>query len=367
MPLLATFLLPGTVTHAAAGQRVNLTSVHFVSSTTGWGLTDTLVVRSTDAGAVWHNVSPAGLSTKYVPLGAYFLNANDAWVADNASLTKPGIFRTTNGGRTWQRTVLPLPTVSGGPISISQIDFIGSQQGWALESLGGGAGSFYFALLHTTDGGAHWSFIAQGPNNPPTPGAFPRNVQGIHFDSATSGWTTVVIFAGPQLSGAYHSTDGGRTWQKVTLPMTGAFSMGFLNVQPPVFFTRTQGALIVGTDKAIGIYTTANGGATWTATTALNVAVPLASPLPIAADLVDPAHGWVIVGSHFYFTADLGRHWSLVRQNLNFGPIGMFDYLNAQVGWALGGTRSNSGVSQTALRRTTNGGHNWTILHPVLA
>jgi photosystem II stability/assembly factor-like uncharacterized protein len=367
-PLLAALLPLGGMAHAAPSQTIDLTSIHFVSSTTGWGLTDTMVVRSTNAGAIWNKVTPPGLSIKaYLRQGAYFLNANDAWVANSASITKPGIFRTTNGGRTWQQTIPPAPALSGGPVVISQIDFINSQQGWALESLGGGAGSFYFALLHTADGGAHWSFIAQGPGNPPTPGAYPRNVQGINFDSATSGWTTVVIFAGPQLSGAYHSTDGGRTWLEVTLPLTGAFSMGFLNVQPPVFFDTTHGALVVGTDKAVGIYVTTDGGTTWTPTAPLIGSVPLASPQPISAELVDPAHGWVIVGTHFYFTPDLGLHWSLVRQNLGFGTIGILDYLNAQVGWALGGNRSTAGVSQTALRHTTNGGHNWTILHPVLA
>jgi photosystem II stability/assembly factor-like uncharacterized protein len=284
------------------------------------------------------------------PPATAFLDANHAWIADGFQTANPGIFRTADGGHTWKHATVPLPSLSGGPLSISELDFIDPRQGWALESLGG----------------AHWSSVSGGTQqNPPTPGAYPRNVEGIHFDSTSSGWTTVVIFAGPQLSGLFHSTDGGHSWRKATLPMTGAFSAGFFGVEPPVFFAAQQGAMIVATQTALGIYTTNDGGKSWTPTAPLMARVLLAAGQPFSSDIVDRAHIWVIADSHLYFTAGLGRHWSLVRQSLGFGAIATVDYVNAQTGWALGGIQDNGGASRSVLRRTADGGHTWTVLQPV--
>jgi photosystem II stability/assembly factor-like uncharacterized protein len=348
--------------------------MHFVSATTGWGTTDTALVRSTDAGATWHAVTPAGLTIKplFTP-AADSLDADHAWVADAFQSPRPGIFHTTDGGRTWQHATLPVPLRSAGPLGVGQIDFVDSQHGWALEDLGGGAGSFYFALFRTTDGGAHWSGMAGGTlQEPPAPGAYPRNVQAIHFDSTSSGWTSVVIYAGPQLSGIYHTSDGGHVWRKVALPQTGAFSGGFFGVLSPDFFDARHGTLAVAAATAVGLrvtvglYITGDGGITWAPTSPLTVKMTPGFPGQFSADIVDASHVWVIAGSHLYFTADLGRHWSLVRQSLGFGTIATIDYVTAQMGWALGGALATGpgGASHTALRRTMNGGHNWTILHP---
>jgi photosystem II stability/assembly factor-like uncharacterized protein len=366
--LAAGMLLPTGATHAAAATPLNLTSVHFVSSTIGWGMTGAALLRTVDGGATWQAVTPHGLkvSPPFPPAATYF-DATHAWITDGAQGETPGIFRTADGGHTWKHATLPAPAQSAGPIDISQIDFVDATHGWTLEDLGGGAGTFYFRLLRSTDGGAHWSQIAGGIQPPPTAGAYPTNVQGITFDSATSGWTSVVVFAGPQQSGLYHSTDAGRTWRKANLPMTGVFSDGFFGVQTPIFFDSRHAVTFISNQTAIGIYVTGDGGATWTPSTPLVVKPILSAAAPFATDVVDPQHTWLIVGSHFFFfSADLGRHWSLVRQSLGFDQIGALDYINAQTGWALGGTQADNGTVHTALRRTTDGGHTWQVLHPAL-
>jgi len=193
-------------------------------------------------------------------------------------------------------------------------------------------------------------------------------VQAVHFDSPTDGWTSVVIYAGPQLNGLYHSTDAGHTWQKVSLPLTGAFGEGFFNVGSPVFFDAHHGAVAVANQAAAGLYVTTNGGASWKLSGAFPATIQPGSPGQFSADILDSLHTWVIAGSNLYFTPDLGRHWTSVRQTLDFGSIASIDYICACDGWALGGTLgSGSGAaSHSTLQRTTNGGKNWAVLRPTI-
>ncbi|MDB5056841.1 MAG: hypothetical protein JWO59_313, partial [Chloroflexi bacterium] len=295
---------------AGSGQ-LSLINIHMNNGTSGWAMSPTALLRTVDGGSHWHAVTPSGLKMQpnFVPAASY-LNPNTAWISDGFQPNHPGIFRTTNGGQTWQHTTLPLPGQSAGGLDIKQIDFIDAKHGWILENLGGGAGTFYFALLHTADGGAHWSTVADGNQSPPAQGAYPRNVQGIGFQNTSNGWTTVVIPAGPQLSGMYRTTDGGHIWQRVTLPMSGAFQNGFYDVEPPAFFSANKGATVVASETAVGLYVTSNGGATWAPTTPLHLKVSFSVANPLSANVIDQTHAWVAVNSSLYFTSDLGRHWT---------------------------------------------------------
>jgi photosystem II stability/assembly factor-like uncharacterized protein len=351
-------LVPSGGTHAAPPAPANLTSVHFVSPSVGWGMSTTTLLRTMDGGSTWHAVTPAGIKIRSsFPPAANFLDATHAWISDGAQTDTSGVYRTSDGGLTWKHATLPVPAQSAGPIDIAQIDFVDAAHGWVLEDLGGGAGTFYFRLLRSTDGGAHWSQIA---------GDYPTNVQGITFDSSSSGWTSTVVFAGPQMSGLYHSTDVGRTWHKANLPMTGAFSAGFFWVQTPIFLNARHAVTFVSNQTAISTYATSDAGATWKLSPPLMVKPMLSAAQPFVSDVVDAQHAWLVVGSRFYFSADLGRHWSLVRQSLGFGQIGLLDYISTQNGWALGGTQADDGTVHSALRRTTDSGHTWQVLRPTV-
>jgi len=367
--LIAALLLPVRAARGASAPHLTLTTIHFVSGTTGWGTSDTALLRTDDGGRTWRPVTPPGATIgPLFPPAAAFEGATDVRIATAFPNANPRIFRTADGGRTWAQFVLPVPSLSGRPLGISELDFINRRQGWAVESLGGGVGSFSFALFRTADGGAHWSSVAQTPRDArTTPGAYPRNVQGIHFDSATSGWTTTVIFANPQLSGLFHSTDGGHTWRKVPLPTVGAFSGGFVAVEPPIFFDARDGALIVATSTALGIYSTHDGGKAWAPTIPSQAALPLIATQPFSNDFVDARHVWIVAGSRLYFTGDLGRHWSLVRQSLGFGSIAALDFIDAQTGSALGGLEGDARGTHSVLHTTADGGHTLTVLQPAAA
>ena len=362
-------VLPVATAQAATAAPLNLTSMHFVTASIGWGTGDTAVVRTANGGTTWRNVTPPGLTLRSAfPPATEFLNSKDAWIGDTVLAARPGVYRTTDGGTTWTHVTLPPPSRSAGPVGVGQIDFVDSLHGWVLEDLGGGAGTFYFALYRTTDGGAHWTLAAGGGvQNPPMPGAFPHNVSGIRFVSPSEGWTSVTILPGPQLSGIFHSVDGGHTWRAVSLPMAGAFSSGFLGVEPPVFYAARQGIAAVSTNAAIGLFLTGDGGKTWSATSPLSAKPAVGASQPFVTDVVDAQHIWIEAGGQYFFTNDLGRHWSRVRQSLGFGSIAVVDYLNARTGWVLGGNRSASGASISTLRMTVDGGHTWTILRPAVA
>jgi photosystem II stability/assembly factor-like uncharacterized protein len=79
----------------------------------------TLLLRSTDAGASWHEVTTSH------PLGPHIVatSATDAWAVEEPAIAAPVLWHTTNGGATWE-TVWPTtpgettvaPNSSWGPV-----------------------------------------------------------------------------------------------------------------------------------------------------------------------------------------------------------------------------------------------------------
>src|SRR6266581_2992578 len=78
------------------------------SPTTGWGLAADAIVRTTDGGIHWTNVSPPGWERgndyPLPPKSDFFLDGDRAWVTETSTTSLQVVFfRTTDGGRTWQQ------------------------------------------------------------------------------------------------------------------------------------------------------------------------------------------------------------------------------------------------------------------------
>jgi photosystem II stability/assembly factor-like uncharacterized protein len=75
------------------------------------------------------------------------------------------IYRTVNGGRTWQQQV------SGVEADLYDVKFLDALEGWAVGAEG--------TIIHTNDGGVHWTTERSGTEHP---------LERIFFADRTHGW-----------------------------------------------------------------------------------------------------------------------------------------------------------------------------------
>ena len=319
-----------------------LQTIHMINTTTGWALTSTSVLYTTNGWNSWKDVTPH--KANLVGAG-YFLSGEEAWISEASGLglqagQKPAVIisHTTNGGQTWQSAPLSV-SIPDGVFSIS---FSNGQNGWAEAELGGATGNDLEELFRTTDGGKSW--IAMSTNGPVSQGHIPDtfpyggHATGITFISASTGWVV-------NTNNVYVTHDGGATWQQQTLPT--APDQGFAL---PTFFNAREG-ILSGSSQ---LFVTQDGGTTWQHG-------PL---LPQSSSLVtftDMRHGWAAVDHEttLYRTSDGGTHWVKITGAIaaSITSVAQLNFVSTEVGWALGYT---SEPPNTHLFKTTDGGQTWT-------
>ena len=336
-----------------AGTYQPINALWMSDATTGWARTTThLILRTTDGGKSWQDVTPpypAGSTGQFPPAFAS-LGGSVAWVAVSEKLpdgTMAGVvFRTSDGGHSWQQATLPT-----SQLGLSQVQFVNAQDGWVLSSPGGGAaGSEGVNLFRSTDGGHSWSLVARAPGALPLQGI----KSGMGWISATTGWITGSI-AIPNAIYLYRTQDGGVSWQPQALPL----SFPVQATEPPVFFSASQGLLpvIFSTPQGPGfaVYATHDGGATWSSSTPL-------STMNSTWDLLTMQQGWVVGanGSTLNETSDGGQHWTAITPSANFQHIAQLDFVSAQEGWAI----STATPAAPVLLKTMDGGQTWVQVSP---
>jgi photosystem II stability/assembly factor-like uncharacterized protein len=348
---------------------------------TGWAVTDeNRVLRTTDAGVHWKNITP-GYPTSMARqrIATDFLTASGAWVAvsgidktgqgDDRAREQPSgpwvpvsgagagtivIFRTTDAGQTWQQT-----TIQTSGVLETQINFFTAQRGWLLSKHPVSESAETLELFRTTDGGSTWLKIAIAPASSldiPPPGKLPFSGRksGLSFLNATTGWVTGRVHGNGYLL-LYRTDDGGATWYPQSLPLSPTERSSQLSILPPLFFTAADGILPVSFDTGKGasldVYVTHDGGTTWRGTTTLTA-------LAGTADFIDVDHGWASDGTLLYVTNNGGKRWNTLSPGGSFHHIMYLDFVSSDIGWAIGATAAGA----PTLLKTKDGGHFWTAI-----
>ncbi len=222
------------------------------------------ISKSIDSGATWAGVGFATLPSfpTFNSLVIDPVTPSTIYAGDNSN----GVYKSVDGGATWN----PSNTGLTGPaLQIRQlaIDPQTPATLYAVANTSGGSG-----LFKSTDGGGHWTLIANG------------NVAAYNFlilTVAVDPQTPSIVYIGA-LNGTSKSTNGGTSFAPIHSGMPTRF-VEVIAINP-----KNSATLYAGTID--GIFATANGGALWAAannglelTTVTAVAVDPSTPTTIYA------------------------------------------------------------------------------------
>ena len=227
--------------------------VAWVSGTNG------TVLRTTDGGATWSNVSPAGLGTEALQFrDIEAFDANRAVILSIGEGEDSRILITDDGGATWTETFRNTePTAFYDCMAFSS-----PRRGLAMSDPVDGR----FRLVETSDGGHSWSLVDPSGMPDALPGEFGFAASGTCL-SAGAGRRTYLASGGVDPGRLFTSDDRGHTWTVADTPVAGSPSAGIFSVT----FRDAKRGVIVGGDFAnptgdvANAAWTADGGSTWTA------------------------------------------------------------------------------------------------------
>ncbi len=370
-----------TTSHATARA-----SLGMVSATVGWEQSSWLdvnglhhILRTTDAGVQWTDVSPP--ANIYAPEGkgsvfavggsgsVYALDSDHLWlgqIAPGAGFSQVTTLATADGGRTWKRGE---SIRASGPSSTSTcpdcasagltLYFLDANHGWMLVQ--------YFnplsinvvpgeqnRLYQTTDGGMTWHEVAHVDATAAPGEQFVYSLcswSDVAFESPANGWLLQTCRGTSTGAHLLVTHNGGVTWSLQSLPAPADA------VFRPVVFDRMHTMVQISVVDQYYVLVTADGGLTWTRR-------DLPTRRITVLDFLDPRHGWVVDGvGELYRTTDGGLTWSRVRTSLPFSqgaPEEDLYFVDPQSGFTMVMTPAD--VSQSELWKTTDGGQTWSLV-----
>lgn len=327
----------------------SIVNIEMLDEVFGWAVTEQKIIRTNDGGVVWYDVTPPGLTDAGYLVFADFLDTENAWVQFPDMNRYPNggtLYHTRDGGLTWVQFDTPF---SGG-----SLHFVDANTGWMLADLGVGAGSMAVSVFKTSDGGASWERAytndpnIEGAGDSLPLGGIKNFILPLNENTA---WVGGVIYASGEVY-LYRSVDGGKTWGSVQVALPEGSAQSELSVLAIQFLTEADGLLAVrkmAETPELLVYRTADGGNSWEE---LDVEFNGFGILetPSAQELVFYA------GDQFYVTDDAGATVQQVTPELPFGSsIVDMSFVNSQTGWVIYADPSGEWI----LYKTTDSGATW--------
>ncbi|MEZ4734196.1 MAG: hypothetical protein R3E79_44445 [Caldilineaceae bacterium] len=197
---------------------------------------DARLFQTQNSGAIWQEVTAwAGLGLiNAIAVSPNFLVDKTLFVA-----TAEGVFRTQDGGHTWESSTFGLLDLEILCLACAS-NFAESELLWAGSALGG--------LYRSRNAARSWRESGQGLPD--------TAIQCIAVSPNFVQDQT--LYVGTESDGIYDSTDGGATWQPLSSHLTGQ-PINCLAISPD------GQTLLAGAEH--GVYGSVDGGRRWTLTT----------------------------------------------------------------------------------------------------
>jgi photosystem II stability/assembly factor-like uncharacterized protein len=176
------------------------------------------VLRTTNGGRSWANVSPAGADTlQFRDISAF--DAKHAVAMAAGTATDSRLYSTSDGGRTWQ-----LAYQNTDPAAFFDcMSFFDPQHGLVLSDPVGGK----FRILSTSDGGASWTVLPSDGMPAALPGEAGFAASG---ECLTTDGQDAWFGGGGGAARVFHSSDGGLTWDVAETPVRSSPTAGIFGL-----------------------------------------------------------------------------------------------------------------------------------------
>ena len=313
---------PGYAWHdVSTGTTDHFRGLSEVSATTAWisgyNATTGVVMRTTDRGATWQDVSPPGSAgLQYRAIRA--LSATDAVAMSiGNNPTDFRIYVTHDAGQTWDLTF-----VNSEPAAFYDcMSFFDKKRGLAISDPPDG---IHFRVIAPDDGGMSWHVT--GLQMPATPGAFAfaASDQCLTTDHGHRAW----IGTGGAAADVLRSDDRGVSWTVAPTPMSFGPTAGINGIA----FNGQQRGIAVGGDflaptaSPDAFARSFDGGSSW-------------SLLPAAPDEYRSGVTWldghtaIAVGLS---GSDVSENFGTTWRRFDNGSLDTVDCANPTACWASG-------------------------------
>jgi photosystem II stability/assembly factor-like uncharacterized protein len=281
-----------------------------------FGATGGGVWKTESYGNVWHNVSDAFFAT--ASIGAIDVADADpdvVWVGTGSAeirsniITGKGVYRSDDEGRTWRFAGLE----GVGQIRTIETDPRNADVAFVAAVGNAFAPSPERGIYRTRDGGKTWQRVlfvsdSTGASDVAINPANPDEIWAGMWRAERKPWT---IISGAREGGVYRSRDGGDTWRKVTagLPtgLTGKVAIAIARSDP-----RRLYAMIEAPGDEGGLYRSDDGGERWRLVN--NESGPRARPFYYTWVFVDPTDADVVYTAalRFFKSTDGGRTFTTI-------------------------------------------------------
>lgn len=243
-----------------------------------------------------------------------FPSSLTGWVVGRTTDLDNTIWKTTDGGHTWEQHVL----LRGN--GLSTVSAVNTQVIW----IAGYSGEIY----RSTNGGQTWNNLSQNDED---------RYRDSYFIDDQTGW-----IVGDNV--IMQTTNGGQTWDRLT-------SDDFMNLLSVNFVDENTGWIVNGSHALLK---TTDGGANW-----LNSELDNIDFVPYDVFFQDAHTGW-LVGYNMYngngaalYTTDGGSTWTerCHSSEMGFRSVRFIDHLRGTI------------VGSGGVMSTADGGENWEFEH----
>jgi photosystem II stability/assembly factor-like uncharacterized protein len=309
-----------------SGVTVQLTSVS-PNNTDVWvcGYSGT-VLRTTNAGTNWLNVSGGGIPNTVSLINIWGVDANTALVAGYQG-TDTWVWRTSNAGVNWVQVFTQPNGFINGMVFRRTLQNVGFMQG---DPVGG-----RWSLWKTSNGGINWDSTGRYLPQSGSDAGWNNSVYSSNMSAYTFNIDSLIWF-GTNNSRIYFSSNFGQNWIiQSTAPEVNSYAIGFGG-----YFTTSDG-LTGGTT----LMKTSNGGSNWVSQSAPgtgNFGGFVLFPVPVNSDLA-AGYSWYVRNDGNIYRSFAGMNWSVEYT----APAGNYRHMavgrNTSAIWAV---RSNGGITK---------------------
>jgi len=295
-------------------EALSISRVQFIGARIGWMDTNIGFFQTRDGGAHW---APYTLGTPVTREDHPFFVSESVVVAVHswdiahyrATLQSSDLFRSEDGGQTWQAVPLPLLQTYAARGTIT---FAGSDDGWFALPLECGPANCSTAILATTDAGRSWQQRSL--------------VQDVRYPIIAFGDKQHGVMIGQREYGsqrrAFLTNDGGSSWSEQPLPLSyvgaGAIESISLSFGQPSAFGSNKTWFTGQSSHMLGSRYDANGLLIYSGDTGQHWAVSRLDGLdPSQVQFVTPSDGWLIASGHLYSTHNGGQDWQQVWSEIS--------------------------------------------------